>query len=1099
MADASRALELLLTAETGKLEKKLDSAGGKIGGLGSKLGKIGGPAGMAGKAIAGVGAAGVAAGAAAGAAIVGIGVSAATEARQGVNNLQASLGITEEEAKKLGEVGKAVFKNAWGESLLEANQVVGETKKLFGDLSDQELQQVTEQAFSMRDAFGGEVGPALQGAQRLAGAFGIEASQAMDIIAKGAQTTGEEIDEVAILFQEYSGHLAQLGIDGPAALSAIESGMAAGAYEGDKVLDMFKEMNIKISEGSDATREALGRLGIDERMVDKFREGKISGVEMFSTIQGAIKEYEGNIPADLLADTLGTPAEDLGVEVVKALDLMGGSMEELEGTAAKAGDAVNKNWGTMVEGIKRRFQTGLGDAFGPLLEKADELMPRISEAVLPLVDKFTGAVGDFLADIDVEAMATMFEEDIVPAVQTGIDTFADFAQGAIKEIPGIIESIKSKFEEWKPTLDKVIGFIAEHKGTIAKIAIAFGALSTAAGILAPIFGLLSGAIGVIGPIIGGLVPIITGIVGVLGGPLTIAILAIVGLFLLWKAKGDEIKEAIKKVVEKLKERFDEMKEKISDALGRIFAKISEVWTNIKETIFGVLSSIWENIRLMWDSFLRTISEKLDAILGTVKTAWETVSSAISGALEIIGDVLTTMWDSFVTLISGTMETMKTTISGAFDAIKGIISGAMDAVKGIIDWYVGIWIGIFDKVGEIAGKVWGYLYSNHDSVYHKVTGALGKVRDAIATTIQEWIDKFANLGQRIKDKVGDIYDQVISIGEDVINGIKEGINKAIGGVSGIIRKAMDLVLGWLRDEAGTQSPSKYTIRIGEDLAAGIGVGIERGAKKLEGQIRWMALGLRAVFEDSFGDWQSSAIPWRRVGGQAGAPGGRLGTGGISRHAPGSADKLAAGLVRLTDAVDKLRKDLSGYASGGLSAAGAALSGAPWQQTGGVAGAIGGKGRSASVLRGGRGGFLQASKANYWRKWVDKWGVPDEEDARKMAAALGIPIPDWLDAMWRAQEPPVAGEGAGGGLPPAPGGLQAGGAGGGSSWDWWQYAPGGTAATPGRFSWQRGGRQGGGPGSGSLPPQIFHIQELKVVAEDGDTFEGLMASLPETLRP
>jgi len=227
------------------------------------------------------------------------------------------------------------------------------------------------------------------------------------------------VDEVAVLFQEYSGHLAQLGIDGPSALSAIQSGLEAGAFEGDKVLDMFKEMNIKISEGSDATREALGRLGIDERMVDKLQEGKISGAEMFATIQGALKEYEGNIPADLLADTLGTPAEDLGADVVKALDLMGVSMEELEGTAAKSGDAVNKNWSTMVEGMKRNFRTGLGDAFGPLMEKVDKLMPRISDAVLPLVDRFTSAVGDFLADIDVEGLVTMFEEDIVPAVETG--------------------------------------------------------------------------------------------------------------------------------------------------------------------------------------------------------------------------------------------------------------------------------------------------------------------------------------------------------------------------------------------------------------------------------------------------------------------------------------------------------------------------------------------------------------------------------------------------------------------------------------------------------------------------------------------------------
>jgi hypothetical protein len=56
--------------------------------------------------------------------------------------------------------------------------------------------------------------------------------------------------------------------------------------------------------------------------------------------------------------------------------------------------------------------------------------------------------------------------------------------------------------------------------------------------------------------------------------------------------------------------------------------------------------------------------------------------------------------------------------------------------------------------------------------------------------------------------------------------------------------------------------------------------------------------------------------------------------------------------------------------------------------------------ASAFRTGKGGFLAVSKANYWKKFVEKWGIPTEESARKTAAALGIPLPSWLEQVYSA---------------------------------------------------------------------------------------------------
>ena len=100
--------------------------------------------------------------------------------------------------EKYGNIIKDIYANNYGEGFEDIANAMAEVHKQMAYLDETDLQNITESAFVLRDTFGYEVTESVRAANSLVDQFGIDADQAMNLIAQGAQNgldySGELLD-----------------------------------------------------------------------------------------------------------------------------------------------------------------------------------------------------------------------------------------------------------------------------------------------------------------------------------------------------------------------------------------------------------------------------------------------------------------------------------------------------------------------------------------------------------------------------------------------------------------------------------------------------------------------------------------------------------------------------------------------------------------------------------------------------------------------------------------------------------------------------------------------------------------------------------------
>lgn len=100
-----------------------------------------------------------------------------------------------------------------------------------GEMSDEQLQSITESAFALRDTFEYDISESTRAAKAMMDNFGVSGDEAMSMIAAGAQNgldySGELIDSIS----EYSTQFAKVGLDADDMFKIFEKGAESGALE----------------------------------------------------------------------------------------------------------------------------------------------------------------------------------------------------------------------------------------------------------------------------------------------------------------------------------------------------------------------------------------------------------------------------------------------------------------------------------------------------------------------------------------------------------------------------------------------------------------------------------------------------------------------------------------------------------------------------------------------------------------------------------------------------------------------------------------------------------------------------------------------------
>jgi phage-related minor tail protein len=193
----------------------------------------------------------------------GLILKGAIDAENAQGKLQASLGLTAEEAADLEAVAKAVWVNGFGENIDEVNSAIASVRQNMGDLAEDDMQKVTEGAMTIADVFDQDVKEVAAAAGVAMKNFGIDGQQALDIITYGFQHGGDYSGELLDTIREYSPQFASLGLSADQAMAMLIKGAEAGSWNLDKVGDSMKEFNIRAQDGSKATSEGFAMIGMD--------------------------------------------------------------------------------------------------------------------------------------------------------------------------------------------------------------------------------------------------------------------------------------------------------------------------------------------------------------------------------------------------------------------------------------------------------------------------------------------------------------------------------------------------------------------------------------------------------------------------------------------------------------------------------------------------------------------------------------------------------------------------------------------------------------------------------------------------------------------
>lgn len=325
-----------------------------------------------------------------------------------------------------------------GAQELSTNMVtLSRTFSDFGSMGIADQRALTMEMTKVAAAAGIDVPEALKGASAAAKTWGMSGWDATRLVDKGFQQMDARGADWAETLGEYSPHFKRFGLDGNEALRLVSTGLDHGARNTDVMADSFKELGIRVADGSALSRDALGDLGLDvDKTMAAFGKGGPAAKAALDAVIDKLNQTHDPIERNRLGVALlGTQWEDTMRDVSAFIDVMPGTTTELNSAGIQAQMASEK-------------AKGLSDAFTALkgpFESAATTANLVSDAL----DRMNERTPD-LRD------TTQAWNDLVREFAAGVD-WDDTAKG-VQGLSGSLVGLKgevdtttaagSKLEDW---------------------------------------------------------------------------------------------------------------------------------------------------------------------------------------------------------------------------------------------------------------------------------------------------------------------------------------------------------------------------------------------------------------------------------------------------------------------------------------------------------------------------------------------------------------------------------------------------------------------------------------------------------------------------
>lgn len=602
-----------------------------------------------------------------------------------------------------------------------------------------------------------------------------------------AEKTGKSMGEVSDAFSK--GEISAQEFN-DVLMDALENGTESFPAVAGKAKEMAGSFATSFSNMS--ARIAIGIANIIEALNNFLTD---SGLP---SIQGMIAGF-GSVIRNVL--------NWIAAELPKALNAIKDFFAPTAEAIKAATEKIQEAWNKVKDTVKEKLDPG--DSLNFIKDALD----RIKEILPILVEK----VGEFVAAF-IEKLP-----DIIDKVQTVADT--------IQGLMPLIAAVAGAFAAWKGI--KAVSDIAKTIGDAGKKINTFGSLvSKGSGLIDGLAYAASSGTGVIASmaeaftLAGGGLSGLSAALGVIGGPITLVVVAIgalVAAFVyLWNTSDgfrefwinlwDGIKETTGQVIDGIVnfftvtipeafQSFVDAAQNLADQVVQFFTVtipegINTLVTNI-QTFFGTTIPYWIGYAV---GFI--LGKLIEWGASLVQFVTQDIPQFISGVVEWFTQLPGMIWTWLLETINKTAEWVSQMIQKAIQAGKDFITNVVTFIQ------------------QLPGKVWSFL-----------SNTISSAASFVGSFANQAIQAGRQFFNGIVNTVRQIPGQMISIGADIVNGIRSGISGAWGALTGWLGNMARGLIDGVKSALGIGSPSRlFADRIGKWIPAGITLGVEKAMPK-----------------------------------------------------------------------------------------------------------------------------------------------------------------------------------------------------------------------------------------------------------------------------
>lgn len=675
--------------------------------------------------------------------------------------------------------------------------------------------------------------------------------------------TGEEFDQLRDKAREMG---AKTKFSATDAAEAMNYMAMAGWKTSDMISGIDGVMNLAAASGedlastSDIITDALTAFGLQASDSARFADvlaAASSNANTNVSMMGETFKYAAPI-----AGALGYTIEDTalaiglmanaGIKSSQAGTSLRTIMTELQGdlvlTSSSFGEVMVQT--TNMDGSMRgltEIMTDLRVAFSDMTEaeqvaNAELLVGKqamsgflaIMNAAPADVDKLTNSIIN--ADGAAESMAKTMQdnlegelEELMSALEELAISFGDILMPAVRAIVRGLNGFVNAINALPGPIKGVVAVILVLVAAIGPLLIIVGQMMTGLGsimIYGPkLIGMFSG---IASFITASLVPAIGAVIAAIG-PIPLAIGAIItAIVLLWN-NSEAFREGVIAIWNSIKEATVVAWNAISNFLSQLWTSTLEggkaLWNDFSNFMFDFLSNLGEFIQSSWQKVLATTQTIWNGLIKFLTSTWQSIQQVTVQVLTGIGQFIVNTWNSITQATSNILNSLFNLIQNIWQGISSTISTVMNGIGQFIS---SAWNNIVSFIGNVLGTAISYVVDAFNSILNNSVNAMGSLQDIIYQGFMGAVNF-----------IRDIVSQAGTWGWDLIIGIVNGINNAIGHFINSVKNVAEIIWSYLHFSVPEIGPLTDYESWMPDFMEGLSKGIDKSRNLVKGSMERVA--------------------------------------------------------------------------------------------------------------------------------------------------------------------------------------------------------------------------------------------------------------------